>query len=65
MGDASSNLIPVSGPLPDVLAGLWLLTHSEIRNTARIRLLMDFLAEHIKKRGWLLRGEDPPLHDTA
>ena len=59
MGDMSSNLGRVSDRLTDVLAGPWILAHSDIRNSTCIRLLMDFLAEHIKKRGWLLGGEAP------
>ena len=39
---------PFQKPVPDRL--LWLLLHSDLRKTARIRMFVDFLADRIKAR---------------
>ena len=39
---------PYQAPVPD--RSLWLLLHSDLRNTARIRVLVDFLVARIRSR---------------
>ncbi|NEU11533.1 LysR family transcriptional regulator [Methylobacterium sp. BTF04] len=46
-GDALPGLVRLSGIEPDLAAGLWLLTHPDLRHAARIRAFMDFMAEEI------------------
>jgi DNA-binding transcriptional LysR family regulator len=42
------GLIPVLvGRLPDVAVETWLVMHHDLRTTRRVRLLYDFLAEHL------------------
>ena len=43
------------------MSGLWLLTHADLRNVARIRVLMDFLADAFREdpRWPSFRGFDP------
>ncbi len=54
LGDPDRRLIRFSEPIPELAANLWLLTHPDLRKTARIRALLDFLAEAIKhRRRWL------------
>ena len=50
LGDRHPGLIraPFQKPLP--YRSLWLLLHRDLRNTARVRLLVDFLAAQIKSR---------------
>lgn len=50
LGDRHPGLIraPFQKPLP--YRSLWLLLHRDLRNTARVRLFVDFLAEQIKSR---------------
>ena len=43
VGDADDRLVRVSDPLEHLDMDLWVLTHNELRNTARIRALMTFL----------------------
>lgn len=50
LGDRHPNLIraPFQKPLP--YRHLWLLLHRDLRNTARVRLFVDFIAAQIKAR---------------
>jgi DNA-binding transcriptional LysR family regulator len=56
IGDARPGLVRI-GPLnPDFSAGLWLLTHSDLRQSPRVRVLLDFLAAEIAPRRHLIEG---------
>lgn len=50
VGDRHPGLVraPFQKSVPD--RSLWLLLHSDLRNTARVRLLVDFLADRILSR---------------
>ncbi len=50
LGDRHPDLIraPYQKPIP--YRNIWLLLHRDLRKTARVRLLVDFLAEQIKSR---------------
>ncbi|MEM7445738.1 MAG: LysR family transcriptional regulator [Pseudomonadota bacterium] len=50
LGDRHPNLIraPFQKPIP--YRSIWLLLHRDLRNTARVRLFVDFLAERIRSR---------------
>lgn len=41
----------------DFTLDLWLLTHEDLRQTARIRAFLDFLAEELAKEALLLEGQ--------
>jgi DNA-binding transcriptional LysR family regulator len=43
-------------PVPDIVDGLWLLTHADLRQTARVRAFMDFAGSEIGKRRKQLEG---------
>lgn len=45
MGAADRNLRALSEPLPTLAASVWVLTHPELRQVARIRALMQWLAD--------------------
>jgi DNA-binding transcriptional LysR family regulator len=56
IGDARPGLVRI-GPLnPDFSAGLWLLTHSDLRQSPRVRVLLDFLAAEIAPQRHLIEG---------
>mgnify|MGYP002725752256 CR=1 FL=1 len=59
MGDQESNLKRLRPPEPDITSGLWLLTHEDLRNTARVRAFMDFMATAITADKDLLEGRKP------
>lgn len=57
IADAKPNLVRLSEINPDFSAGLWLLTHSDLRQSARVRAFMDFMAAEIgKQRKWIEGG---------
>ena len=42
IGSATPGLTRLTPPIADMAEGLWLLTHSDLRATARVRAFMDF-----------------------
>jgi DNA-binding transcriptional LysR family regulator len=52
------GLTRLTPPIADVVDGLWLLTHADLRQTARVRAFMDFAASEIAKRRKELEGAD-------
>ena len=55
-GDKSPLLERIGEVLPDFSADLWLLTHPNLKNTARVRAFITHMAEHIKSRKAELEG---------
>ncbi|NIX76756.1 LysR family transcriptional regulator [Microvirga terricola] len=54
IADAKPSLVRLSDVNPDFSAGLWLLTHPDLRQSARVRAFMDFMATEIgKQRKWI------------
>jgi DNA-binding transcriptional LysR family regulator len=54
IADAKPNLVRLSEINPDFSAGLWLLTHPDLRQSARVRAFMDFMAAEIgKQKRWI------------
>ncbi|TXM78622.1 LysR family transcriptional regulator [Methylobacterium sp. WL69] len=41
------DLVRLSDHMPELSAGLWLLTHPDLRHAARVRAFMDFMTEEI------------------
>jgi DNA-binding transcriptional LysR family regulator len=58
IADARPSLARLSPPNPDFAAGLWLLTHPDLRHSARVRVLLDFLAGEISKLRRRIEGLD-------
>lgn len=52
MEAGNPDLVPVSDPIPELAAPVWMLTHPDLRQTARVRAFMqhvgDALAEHLR-----------------
>ena len=56
LGDPDPRLNRILNP-PDALTSeLWLLTHPDLRRTARVRVLVDFLVEALEKERDLIEG---------
>jgi DNA-binding transcriptional LysR family regulator len=54
IADAKPNLVRLSHINPEFSAGLWLLTHPDLRQSARVRAFMDFMAAEIgRQRRWI------------
>jgi DNA-binding transcriptional LysR family regulator len=56
IADARPTLVRLSPPNPDFSTGLWLLTHPDLRHSARVRVFLDFLAAEIAKLRKYLEG---------
>jgi DNA-binding transcriptional LysR family regulator len=50
------NLVPLSGIMADFSSHIWLLTHPDLRNTARVRAFMDHVGAEIAKKRTLIEG---------
>jgi len=58
LADLEADLVRIA-PLPeDFTLDLWLLTHEDLRQTARIRAFLDFLAEAVANEAPLLEGRN-------
>lgn len=56
IGDQRPGLVRLEAPNPDFGTGLWILTHPDIKQTPRIRVLMDYCAAEITKKKKLVEG---------
>jgi len=59
VGTAVPGLAQLTPPLPDLESELWLITHPDLRNTARVRAFLDFCADEIVCRQPALAGAAP------
>lgn len=71
--DMEKRLVRVTDPIEPLTMGLWLLTHPDLRHTARVKALMSYLYEMLKqdadfyegKRGQMWEGGPLPfLNDS-
>jgi DNA-binding transcriptional LysR family regulator len=56
LGDTASDLRCVHRPIPEMETALWVLTHEDLRHTARIRAFTEFAANAFHRRRPLLEG---------
>jgi DNA-binding transcriptional LysR family regulator len=56
VGTSVPGLAQLTAPLPELEAELWLLTHPDLRNTARVRAFLDFCIAQIEQRRGLIEG---------
>lgn len=61
IGAVMPGLTRVAFPEPEIEAGLWLLTHPDLKNTARVRAFMDYTAAEIGKRRPLIECTGDPV----
>lgn len=60
IADTTPGLVRLSPIEPEFSAGLWLLTHPDLRQSARVRSFMDFMATEIgRQRKWIEGGGRP------
>lgn len=48
MGDSSPLLVPVVAPIEAFTIELWVLTHPDLRQTARVKVMMSYLVERLR-----------------
>ncbi len=58
LADLEADLVRVASLPDEFTLDLWLLTHEDLRQTARIRAFLDYLAEALAKEAPLLEGRD-------
>lgn len=56
IGDRAKGLRRAPGPGPQLARQLWLLTHSDLRRTRRIRIVMEFLEKQLRRNRDLIEG---------
>jgi DNA-binding transcriptional LysR family regulator len=59
LGDSAAGLVRVYRPIPEMETALWILTHEDLRHTARIRVFTEFAAQAFGRRRPLLEGARP------
>lgn len=59
LADQDGDLVRVLSPPADLMSELWLLTHRDLRQTARVRAFMDFIARTIARDRALIEGRRP------
>ena len=58
LGDKSPNLVCVHPPISAMETALWILTHEDLRHTARIRAFIEFVAGALSRHRPLLEGDE-------
>ncbi|HMN51658.1 MAG: LysR family transcriptional regulator [Xanthobacteraceae bacterium] len=61
IGAAVEGAERVGFPEPDIEAGLWLLTHPDLKNSARVRAFLDYTAQEVGKRRHIIECADDPV----
>lgn len=56
LGDADASLVRLAEPDPALDTPLWLLTHPDLRHSARVRAFNDFVADALRQSQWVLPG---------
>jgi hypothetical protein len=57
-GEPQSRLRRVGGPIESLTLDLWLLTHPDLRSSARVKAVVAYLADFVVKRRALFEGSD-------
>lgn len=56
VGAVVPGLTRLGAPVPELEGELWLLTHPDLRNTARVRAFVDYCTDAIKERRAIIEG---------
>jgi DNA-binding transcriptional LysR family regulator len=59
LGDHTPDLARIGYLLPELDLGLWMLTHADLRRSARVRAFMDFAGVELTKYRRAIEGEEP------
>jgi DNA-binding transcriptional LysR family regulator len=57
IGDGRPDLVRLAAPVAEFAAGLWLLTHPDLRHSPRVRVFLDFIAGEISAQRAAIEGE--------
>lgn len=56
LGDSSAGLVRAHPPIPEITTELWVLTHADLRRTARVRAFVEFASHALAAQRPLLEG---------
>jgi DNA-binding transcriptional LysR family regulator len=56
IGDSAPELVRLDLPLQDSSWGVWVLSHVDLRSTARVRACREFLVDILEQQGDLISG---------
>ena len=56
VGDRHPDLVRIGGIIPDLDVDLWLLTHADLRHSARVRAFIDFAGAELAYAHDLIEG---------
>lgn len=59
LGDPVPRLQRVRPPMPELVSTLWLLTHEDLRQVARVRAFLDAMAKALARDKALFEGRRP------
>jgi DNA-binding transcriptional LysR family regulator len=59
LGDTSDDLVRVHPPIEAMATALWILTHEDLRRTARVRAFTQFAAAALSRQRALIEGAAP------
>lgn len=59
LGDSDPRLLRVRPPIKEMTTALWVLTHSDLVRTARVKLFARFIADALAKQRLLIEGRQP------
>jgi len=65
VGEADRRLVRVGTPFEHLTLDLWLLTHADLRHTARIKVVVDFLHDMLVERRALFEATKPASKRTS
>lgn len=65
LADPHTDLVRVLGPVAELDSELWLLTHGDLRHTARVRAFMEFVGQSVAGDRPLLEGRRPRRASAA
>jgi DNA-binding transcriptional LysR family regulator len=59
VGDADKRVVRVGAPIEAMTIELWILTHPDLRHTARVKALITYLYDALRKESDLFAGKRP------
>lgn len=62
IGDSSKDLLRLDLPLEPSTWGVWVLSHVDLRDTARVRACREFLIDIIREQEPLICGQNSNYH---
>lgn len=65
IGDRSPELVRLGPTIPEAASTLWLLTHPDLKHSARVRAFLDFFGSELTRMRRLFEGETPLAPEGA